>query len=160
MVLSIEFMAPSLAGSCYTRLLSVWSSTICSVSWSPTHAWWVKNCNNCVHKKHLTSRSAESVCESNKTGSGLYRRSWTSLPTLFISAQWLSERTVQLTHKNCSFWNISRRLLHEFSWNSKPEASFKICWSALFLRIMVHYKPQFTQWETLFIWYFWEVDQL
>jgi hypothetical protein len=29
-------------------------------------------------------------------GSGLYRRSWTSLPTTFISAQRLSERTVAL----------------------------------------------------------------
>jgi len=29
-------------------------------------------------------------------GSGLYRRSWTSLPTPFISARQLSERTVYL----------------------------------------------------------------
>jgi hypothetical protein len=32
-------------------------------------------------------------------GSGLYRRSWTSLPTPFISAQRLSERTVLGVHK-------------------------------------------------------------
>jgi hypothetical protein len=31
-----------------------------------------------------------------RTGSGLHRRSWTSLPTAFVSAQRLSERTVQL----------------------------------------------------------------
>jgi hypothetical protein len=31
---------------------------------------------------------------TKQTGSGLYRRSWTSLPTTFISAQRLSEHTV------------------------------------------------------------------
>jgi hypothetical protein len=44
-------------------------------------------------------RSAESVCEYNLTGSGLYRRSWASHPTAFICAQRLSERTVLLQNR-------------------------------------------------------------
>lgn len=42
------------------------SSKICSVSWLPTHAKCFKNSSNCMHRKHLTGRFAESVLNKIK----------------------------------------------------------------------------------------------
>jgi hypothetical protein len=56
-------------------------------------------------------RSAESFCEWNELGSGLYRCSWTSLPTPFVSVQQLSERTVADCAKISSLW-----MWHQAGW--------------------------------------------
>jgi hypothetical protein len=67
-------MAARLTRSYSTRLLSVGGSKICSVSWSPTHAYWIKNCNNCVHKKRLTKQIYRKCLRITSSG---FRPEWT-----------------------------------------------------------------------------------
>jgi hypothetical protein len=53
------------------------------------------------------------------TGSGMYRRSWTSLPTPFISAQILSERTLLYVQFNCILLYDSIKPIPSALWDPK-----------------------------------------
>jgi hypothetical protein len=85
-------MALSLARSYSTRLSRLWGAAKSAVYRNRPRTLNELKTSITAHIRNTSQADLQKVFSNKITGSGLYRRSWTSLPTPFISAQRLSER--------------------------------------------------------------------